>query len=113
MIAVLTSSFIANVQNNPDVPDEVKQKASVELVGGIPFMSDADLEEAMNEAGASKDVTQAALDANADARIAGLRTAFAVLAILACVALFFTQRLPTKPIGGGVSEAAGAVAAAG
>jgi hypothetical protein len=113
LIAVLTSSFIANVQNNPDVPDEVKQKASVELVGGIPFMSDADLEEAMNEAGASEDVTQAALDANADARIAGLRTAFAVLAILACLALFFTQRLPTVPVGGGATEGAAGVAAAG
>jgi MFS family permease len=116
MIAVLTSSFIANVQENPDVPGSVKQQASVELVGGIPFMSDADLEEAMKEAGQPDEITQAALDANAEARIAGLRTAFAVLAVLACLALFFTQRLPTKPVGGevaGVPEAAGTPAAAG
>ena len=99
LIAILTSSFIANVQNNPDVPEQVKQQASTELVGGIPFMSDADLEEAMKDAGQPEDVTQAALQANGDARIAGLRTAFAVLAVLACLALFFTQRLPTKPVG--------------
>jgi MFS family permease len=101
MIAVLTSAFIANVQDNPAVPDEVKQQASVELVGGIPFMSDADLEQAMNDAGQPEDITQAALDANASARIAGLRIAFAVLALLACIGLFFTQRLPTQPVGGG------------
>jgi hypothetical protein len=113
LIAVLTSSFLATIQENPDVPDSVKQQASTELVGGIPFMSDADLEEAMNEAGASEEVTQAALEANAEARIAGLHTALAVLAIIACLAIVFAQRLPTKPIGGGASEGAAAVAAAG
>ena len=113
LIAILTSSFIANVQNNPDVPEAVKQQASVELVGGIPFMSDADLEAAMKEAGQPDDITQAALDANAEARIAGLRTSFAVLAVLACLALFFTQRLPTRPIGGGSADGASAAAAAG
>ena len=94
------------------MPDSVKQQASVELVGGIPFMSDADLEDAMKEAGQPEDVTQAALDANAEARIAGLHTAFAVLAIIACVSLFFTQRLPTRPVGGGAGEAAAADEAA-
>jgi len=104
LIAVLTSSFIANVQKNPDVPDSVKQKASTELVGGIPFMSDADLEGAMQQAGASEAVTKAALDANADARISGLHTALAVLAVIACLAIVMAQRLPTKPIGGGAPE---------
>jgi MFS family permease len=114
MIAILTSAFIANVQNNPDVPESVKQQASVELVGGIPFMSDADLEQAMKEAGQPEDLTQAALDANAEARIAGLRTAFSVLATLACLALFFTSRLPTKPVGAGPpQEAEAATTAAG
>ena len=109
MIAVLTSSFIANIQNNPAVPESVKQQANVELAGGIPFMSDADLEEAMKNAGQPEDVTQAALQANAEGRIAGLHTAFAVLAVFACLALVFTQRLPTKPVGGtppGEAEAA-------
>lgn len=106
LLAVVTTAFIANVQENPDVPDSVKQQASVELVGGIPFMSDADLEEAMKEAGQPEDVTQAALEANADARIEGLRSAFAILAVFACVALFFTQRLSTTPVGGGPPEGA-------
>jgi MFS family permease len=112
LIAVLTSSFIATIQENPDVPDSVKQQASTELVGGIPFMSDADLEEAMKQAGASEDVTKAALDANAEARIAGLHTALAVLAVITCLAIVLVQRLPTKPIGGGGTEKAAATAEA-
>jgi MFS family permease len=99
LIAVLTSSFIANVQDNPNVPQSVKDQASVELAGGIPFISDSDLEQAMKDAGQSAEVTQAALDANEKSQVAGLRTAFAVLAVFACVALLFTQRLPTKPVG--------------
>jgi EmrB/QacA subfamily drug resistance transporter len=113
LIAVLTSAFIANIENNPNVPDSVKQQASVELVGGIPFMSDADLEEAMKEAGQSEEVTQAALEANAEGRIAGLHTAFAVLAILACLAIVAAQRLPTKPVGGGAPKGVTAAGEAG
>ncbi len=43
----------------------------IELVGGIPFMSDADLEAAMKEAGQSDDITQAALEFIADQTEAG------------------------------------------
>ena len=72
MIAILTASFLTGIQNNPNVPPEVKSKANVELAAGIPFISDADLEAAMKDAGQSAEVTQAAVDANAQARIDGL-----------------------------------------
>lgn len=43
-------------------------------------------------------MTQAALDANATARIDGLRAALAILALASLTALFFTQRIPeTQP----------------
>ncbi len=51
LIAGLTSSFLAGIAENPDVPDEVSAQADVELASGIPFMSDADLEKALVEAG--------------------------------------------------------------
>jgi EmrB/QacA subfamily drug resistance transporter len=97
LIAVLTASFLAGVQQNPKVPAEAKSKAGVELAGGVPFVSDADLKQAMQKAGASPSLTQAVVDANAKARVEGLHAALAVLAVLAIVALFFTQRLPTRP----------------
>jgi MFS family permease len=99
MIAVLTASFISGIQQNPNVPQDVKTKASVELSGGIPFVSDAQLQQAMQEAGQSEAVTKAAVDENAKARIDGLHAALGVLALIAVVALFFTGRIPKRPVG--------------
>jgi hypothetical protein len=53
----------------------------------------------MQEAGQPEDVTQAVLEANASARIAGLKTALGVLAVVAIVALFFTRRIPNVQAG--------------
>ncbi|MGW2717690.1 MFS transporter [Streptomyces sp. NPDC001492] len=98
LIAALTSSFLANVEQNPEIPDQVKSEASVELESGVPFLSDAQLKAALDEAGTSTKVTQAALDANADARLDGLRAALAILALTSLLAMFFTHRIPaTQP----------------
>ena len=95
LIGVLTSSFLASVEQSPDIPDSVKSTASVELQSGVPFLSDAQLKDALDEADANSKTTQAALDANAAARLDGLRAALAILALASLVALFFTQRIPT------------------
>jgi hypothetical protein len=98
MIAAVRTSFLANIQQNPAVPPEAKSQAQVELAGGVPFVSDADLEAGLEETGASSAASDAALEAYADARIDGLRSALAILAALALGALFFTQRIPsTQP----------------
>ena len=98
MIAALTTSFLTSVEQNPAIPAEVKSQATVELQSGAPFLSDAQLKSALTEAGTNTDVTQAALDANADARIDGLRAALAILAFTALLAMFFTSRIPkTQP----------------
>jgi hypothetical protein len=64
----------------------------------VPFISDADLEKALGEAGASSSTTDAALEAYQDARLVGLRSALAILALMALLALFLAQRIPkTQP----------------
>ncbi|MCX4631828.1 MFS transporter [Streptomyces sp. NBC_01443] len=98
LITVLTASFLATIEQNPAIPAEVTSQANVRLAGGAPFLSDAQLTAALDEAGAETAVTQAALDANATARIDGLRAALAILALASLTALFFTQRIPeTQP----------------
>ena len=98
MIAAVASSFVTNIQASPTIPAEAKSQAQIELAGGVPFVSDADLEAALDEAGVAPQTTEAALDAYQGARIDGLRTALAILAVLALIALFFTQRIPsTQP----------------
>jgi EmrB/QacA subfamily drug resistance transporter len=98
MIAAVSAAFLANIQQSPDIPNRVKSQAEVELAGGVPFISDADLEAALDEAGVPRRVRDEALEAYADSRIDGLRNALAILALLVVVALFFAQRIPrTQP----------------
>jgi MFS family permease len=99
MIAAVTASFLANIQQSPAIPARVKSQAQVELAGGVPFVSDADLEAALDEARVSPRQSEAALDAYRDARLDGLRSALAILALLALVALFYAQRIPTTQPG--------------
>ena len=92
LIAALTASFLSGIAQNPDVPKEVSSQASVELEAGVPFVSDAQLESALQEAGVPPKTAQAVLDANEQARIDGLRSALALLAIIGVIGLFFTKR---------------------
>ncbi|MGW5849644.1 MFS transporter [Streptomyces sp. NPDC055254] len=96
LIGALTSSFLTNIEQNPAVPAEVKSQATVKLESGVPFMSDVQLKAALDEAGTSPEVASAAVDANAAARLDGLRAALAALALAALLALFFTHRIPTS-----------------
>jgi EmrB/QacA subfamily drug resistance transporter len=99
LIATVASSFLSNIQGSSAIPSRVKSQAQVQLAGGVPFVSDADLEHALDEAHASSRTTDAALDAYRDARIDGLRSALAILAGLAIGALFYAQRIPTSQPG--------------
>jgi MFS family permease len=99
LIAALTASFLHGIEQNPAVPAQVSAQASVKLAGGIPFISDADLENALTKAGASNEVTQAVIDENQKARLDGLRIALAALALIALLGLFFSRRIPTEQPG--------------
>ena len=96
IIAALTTSFLNGVENNPDVPNRVKSQASTQLAGGAPFISDAQLKSALADAHVPPKTADAIVAENATARIDGLRTALAVLAIFALIALFFSGRIPTE-----------------
>ncbi|HET9082270.1 MAG TPA: MFS transporter [Trebonia sp.] len=96
LISALTVSFLTGVRNNPDVPKDLASQAQVELAGGIPFMSDKDLQAQLDKAGVPAKTADAIVAENADARIAGLRSSLSLLAIIALIALFFSRRIPTK-----------------
>ena len=96
LIGTLTASIIQGIQENPDVPEQVKSQATVELAGGVQILSDSDLESALAEAGASSEVADAVLEENREARSVGLRSALAVLAGAALIGLFFVRRIPDE-----------------
>jgi hypothetical protein len=97
LIAALTSSFLSGVAQNPAVPQQVVDSAEVELAGGAPFVSDADLEKALDDAGLPPDQVDAVVEENESARIDALRLSIALLGVLAAIALFLTRMLPTSP----------------
>lgn len=99
LIAGLTTSFMTGIADNAAVPDTVSQQAEVELSGGIPFISDAQLDDVLSAADVPDDVAAAVVDENTDARIAGLRLSLVALALITVLALYFTRMLPTRPVG--------------
>jgi EmrB/QacA subfamily drug resistance transporter len=104
LIASLTASFFAGITRNPDVPDQVVEQANVELAAGVPFISDDDLDAALEDAGVDPATASAITEANGQARVDGLRAALALLAIVGVIALFLTRRIPTKQPSGDASR---------
>jgi MFS family permease len=99
LIAALTTSFVQGIQENPDVPPQVSSAAEVQLAGGIPFVSNAQLEAALDDANVPSDQAEAILAENEQARIDGLRASLSVLAMFVVLALYFTRLIPMEPVG--------------
>jgi hypothetical protein len=105
LIAVLTASLLSGISGNDEVPESVQDQASVELASGVPFVSNTQLAEALDDAGVPADASAEIVSQNEDARVEGMDTALGVLALLAVISLFFTSRLPTEqPAGDDVAE---------
>jgi MFS family permease len=99
MIAAVGSAFLTNIVANPAIPDEAKAQAQVELAGGVAFVSDADLEKALDQAGVDETTSDEALDAYANARLDGLRAGLAILAAAIIGALFLGGAIPNRQPG--------------
>ncbi|MFF2084465.1 MFS transporter [Nocardia sp. NPDC058176] len=100
LIATLSTSIITGINDNPDVPSSVKQQATTELAAGVPFLSDAQLREALSESAVPDPQAADILALNGDARLDALRVAFSLTALLAIAVLFGTARIPRRPQGG-------------
>ena len=108
LIAGLTTSFLQGIEQNPAVPESLQSQASVELASGVPFISNADLQTALDSAGVSGDVAEQIIEVNEDARLDGLRAALVVLALVALIALFSARRIPTQQPGSTGADSTGA-----
>ncbi|MCW2640767.1 MAG: major facilitator superfamily protein, partial [Dactylosporangium sp.] len=106
LITALTTSFLQGVEQNPAIPEQVKSQATVQLAGGVPFLSDAALQQALAQAGTAPAVAEAAVEVNQQARVDGLRSALTVLAMIALLGLFVARRVPDRPQRSAAAEAA-------
>jgi hypothetical protein len=95
LIFALTTSFLAGIENSGAIEEDFAAQAQVELSAGIPFVSDDDLESALDDAGVPPETADAITEEYETARLDGLRASLSVLAGIALIALFFTRRIPT------------------
>ena len=105
LISALTSSFLTGIKDNPAVPEDLSSQAQVELAGGVPFISDEQLSQALADAQVDEATAAAIVAENEEARLDGLRASLFVLALIALVSLFLSGNLPTRqPIADAVDE---------
>jgi EmrB/QacA subfamily drug resistance transporter len=98
LIAAMTTGFLNNIESSDAIPSRVKSQAQVNLASGVPFISDADLQKALDDAHVSSRASKDAVAAYQKARITGLKAALAILALMTMVALLLTKRIPkTQP----------------
>src|SRR3546814_925525 len=78
LIATLTTSAIAGIEDNPAVPTSVQQQASTDMASGVPFLSTTQLRSALDDAGVAASPAVAIVAVNEEARLDGLGCALAV-----------------------------------
>jgi hypothetical protein len=104
LISALTTSFFSDIEGNPAIPPELSATAQVELAGGIPFISDADLRQGLEDSGVADATADAIVEQNEQSRLAGLRASLSVLAIFALLAFVFANAIPTRQPGAAPPE---------
>jgi len=78
------------------VPDRLVDQAEVSLSSGVPFVTDDQVDAALDSAGITGEEADAIVETNASARIVGLRAALAVLAVICLLALVVAGGIPTR-----------------
>jgi MFS family permease len=96
LIATLTTSFLTTIGQDPKVPARLASHAQATLASGVPFVSDPQVEDALDEAGVPARHAESLMEAYRSARVDGLQSALAILALATLVALFVAQGLPRE-----------------
>jgi hypothetical protein len=98
LISALSASFLTGIAHNPAVPADVVAEANTKLAGGVPFVSNAALSADLTAAKVPASAASAIISENEQARINGLRSALAVLAVIGTVGLALSGGIPAKAL---------------
>ncbi len=98
LIAALTTSLGTALAADPHVSSDVRSQVTVKTEGGAPFVSDAQLEQALKEANVPAQEAEAVVEANRKARYDGLRVSLSVVLLVGIAALFLSGALPTEAL---------------
>jgi MFS family permease len=100
LIAALTSGLMSRVEQNPAVPPPVRAAVGEIAEKGIPVVPVGDVEQAALDKGLPPDQATALADDYGDAQLDGLKRAIGAIAVIALLSLWFTRRLPGRPLQG-------------
>jgi EmrB/QacA subfamily drug resistance transporter len=98
LIAALSNGFVSRVEENPALPQQVREQAAQVADKGLEVVPVDDVKKAATEAGLPADQAQAIADDYGDAELQGLKRAVGAVAIFALIALWFTRRLPGRAV---------------
>ena len=104
VLAGLTNTFVAQIQDDPRIADQVQAQVGTAVSSGIDFVSSADIEAAAAKAGLDAATTAAIVDDYEQAQLRSLKAGLLAAALLALVSLAFTGGLPGKVPAGDVAE---------
>jgi MFS family permease len=92
----LLNGFSLRIQQNPDVPPDVKAQISKATETGIPIVTTDQADQALLDAGLKPADATAVTNDYADAQLKALKTSMLVVALLAVLSFWFTRRLPGR-----------------
>jgi MFS family permease len=99
LLTGLTSGFISRIQDNPRLPSSAQQQiTSTASSTGLEVVPAAQVEQAAQDAGLSKDDAAEVASDYSDALLAALKRAIAAVAFLAVAGLFLTWALPGRSL---------------
>ena len=98
LLTSLTSSFVSRVSENPALPQDVRTSIATKAEQGIDVVPVAQVQKAALDAGLPADQAQALATDYGNAQLDGLKRALLGVALLAAAGLYFTRRLPSKPL---------------
>jgi MFS family permease len=98
LLTSLTSSFVSRVSDNPALPQDVRTAITKQAEQGIDIVPVEQVHKAAVDAGLPPAQADALATDYGNAQLDGLKKALLGVALLAAAGLYFTRRLPSKPL---------------
>ena len=92
----LTTAFVSNIQESPEISQEVSAQLTTTLDSGIDFVSSDQVAAAAQEAGLDEATTAAVVDDYEAAQLGALKAGLLGAALLALISIPFTKDLPSE-----------------
>ena len=98
MLIGLSGAFVANIQDDPAIDDEIETQIEAAVEEGIDFVPADQVEALIQEAGVDDATTAVIVDDYEDASLKALKVGLLAAAFLALFSLAFTGDLPHDPV---------------